>query len=106
MEIPIGGETIIEINLETRVRLFKLFGFWFGLAAFLDAADLGTRLADLEFPNLHYATGGGIRYITPIGAVRLDYGYRLNRTGAGEFFPCDGSFLDCGAFHFSLGQAF
>lgn len=104
--IPIGGETVFEMNLEVRLRLFRLFGFWFGMVAFLDGADLGDRIADLRFPELHYAAGGGLRYLTPIGAVRLDYGYRLNRTGPGEFFPCDGGPFDCGAIHFSLGQAF
>lgn len=105
--IPIGGETVVEFNLETRFRLFKLFGFWFGSVVFVDAADLGNRFADLKFPNLHYAAGLGLRYLTPIGAVRLDYGYRLNRQQDTSVETCQaGDLLDCGTFHISLGQAF
>ncbi len=103
-EIPIGDETLLETNLEARVNIAKLFGFWFGVVAFLDGADLARRVQDLRLPELHYAAGLGLRYLTPIGAVRVDYGYRLNRTGAGEFEPCSG--FGCGTFHFSLGQAF
>lgn len=100
--IPIGEETSLEMNLEMRLRLVKVFGFWLGMVGFLDGADIGARLGDLQLPELHFAAGGGLRYLTPVGAVRADYGYRLNRTG-GEL-SCSG--FDCGAFHISLGQAF
>lgn len=99
--IPIGEETALEMNVEARLRIVKLFGFWLGVAAFVDAADVGRRPADLQVPDLHFAAGGGLRYLTPVGALRLDYGHRLNRTG-GE----NACATDCGAFHISLGQAF
>lgn len=104
--IPIGGETLFETNLEARLRLFKLFGFWFGTVVFVDGADIGVTVSDLEVPNLHYAAGAGLRYLTPIGAVRFDWGIRLNRTGAGEPYRCAGRNRSCYAFHFSLGQAY
>jgi outer membrane translocation and assembly module TamA len=50
--------------------------------------------------NLHWAGGFGLRY-DPIISLRLDFGYRLNRYGAGETGEGDRF-----AFHFSLGQAF
>ncbi|MFZ3066476.1 MAG: BamA/TamA family outer membrane protein [Nitrospirota bacterium] len=45
---------------------------------------------------LKYTTGAGIRYNTPIGPLRLDYGYKLDRE-IGE---------DVGEWHFTLGHAF
>ncbi len=104
--IPVGGETAVEINLEARIHLFRIFGYWFGIVGFLDSADLGQRIQDLSLPELHFAAGGGLRYLTPIGAVRLDYGYRLNRKSPEDgIFACSGAF-GCGTIHFSLGQAF
>lgn len=103
--IPVGGETLLETNLEARIRIFKLFGFWVGAVLFVDGADIGVSLTDLKIPDLHYASGVGARYLTPIGAIRFDWGVRLNRTNEGEISPCTGVW-ECSAFHFSLGQAF
>ena len=57
--------------------------------------------ADLSLGNLNYALGAGLRAFTVIGAVRFDFGYRLNRTGPMD--PEPGSHY---AFHLSLGEAF
>lgn len=102
--IPIGDETLVELNLEARFRIVKIFGLWLGLTGFLDGADIGGRAADLNIPELHYAAGLGLRYLTPVGAIRIDYGVRLNRTQEAPW-TCSG-FTDCAAFHITLGQAF
>jgi translocation and assembly module TamA len=44
-----------------------------------------------------YSLGLGIRYNTPIGPLRLDYGVPVSRTGEIRSF---------GMFHFNLGHAF
>ncbi|MEO1234277.1 MAG: BamA/TamA family outer membrane protein, partial [Myxococcota bacterium] len=62
------------------------------------------RPGELDLPNLHYAAGLGLRYLTPVGAIRFDYGFRLNRRSEAPW-TCSGTF-DCAAFHFTLGQAF
>lgn len=99
--VPIGDETLLETGVEARLRIFKLFGMWLGVVAFLDGADLVPRLGDLNLMRLHWAAGGGLRYYTPIGAVRADVGFRLNRMGAGEPEPNDNW-----AWHLTLGEAF
>lgn len=100
-EAPVGDQTVLETSVEARLRLFQLFGFWFSLAAFVDGGDLVATVGDLDPANLHWAVGGGIRYYTPIGAIRVDVAGRLNRRGANEFAPDDPW-----AWHLTLGEAF
>ena len=51
---------------------------------------------------MHTAAGFGLRYPTPVGALRFDIGRRLNRV-AGDSEPRSG---DRYAFHLSVGEAF
>ena len=48
--------------------------------------------------ELKYTVGGGLRYQTPIGPVRLDVGYQLN--------PPDDPPFNRYQIHVSIGQAF
>ncbi len=100
--VPVGGESLFELSAELRSRILKVFGMWLGLVAFVDAADVGVDFADLEPVAPHVATGSGLRLYTPIGPVRLDVGYRLNRVQPGV--EPGGS--DRLAFHLSLGEAY
>jgi translocation and assembly module TamA len=98
---PVGGEALVEASTELRLDVLKLFGNWLGVVAFLDAADVRNSFGELDLLNLHLAAGPGLRYHTPIGPIRFDLGFRLNRRSEGDPTK-DGSF----AFHFSLGEAF
>ncbi len=98
--IPIGGAELVETSLETRIDVTRLRGSWLSLALFLDGGDV-TRMDEMDLTHLHWAAGAGLRYDTVVGPLRLDFGYRLNRTGPGN--PEAGRSW---AFHFSLGEAF
>ena len=98
---PVGGEALFESSLESRFDLFTVMDNWFGLVIFLDGSDVAVRLADIDLLNLHWAAGGGVRYKTPIGAIRVDLGYRLNRKG-----PGDPDRTAPWALHITLGEAF
>ncbi|HEY5925341.1 MAG TPA: BamA/TamA family outer membrane protein [Kofleriaceae bacterium] len=99
--VPIGGAGVIETGVELRMP-FMLFGIPMGAAVFLDGGDVTDTPGDLDVTNLHWATGVSFRpYYLPIGPIRLDLAYRLNRTGATE--PLPGNHW---AFIFSLGEAF
>jgi outer membrane protein insertion porin family len=99
--VVIGGGGLAETSLELRIPLSKWWKLDWGMVVFLDGADVAERLDQIDVLNLHWATGAGLRIGTPIGPVRFDVGYRLNRKGPGEIRPDDHF-----AYHLSLGEAF
>ncbi|MGF1508402.1 MAG: autotransporter assembly complex family protein [Myxococcota bacterium] len=101
--VPLGGNHEYEVNVELRQDLFQLFGNTFGVAFFVDLADVAVDLESLEFTNPHVAPGLGLRYATPIGPVRVDLGVRLNRLD--DVRPVDG-FIERLAVHLTIGEAF
>ena len=120
--IPVGGDQMVLGQLELRVALFKLFKNWLSLVAFSDAGDVAApRTASCSGPNctearygsqvdltrLHVAVGGGLRYKTVIGTVRLDLGVRVNRVGFSEADGYENPDPDERiAYHISIGEAF
>ncbi len=67
--------------------------------------DIGNFFSDKQAFNqqelpFKYGVGAGLRFQTPMGLLRLDYGIR-------DFeVLSQGSFLDAGQLHFSIGQKF
>ncbi|MEM6916918.1 MAG: BamA/TamA family outer membrane protein, partial [Verrucomicrobiota bacterium] len=45
------------------------------LVTFADAGNLLQDSDDASLDDLRYAVGAGLRYLTPIGPIRLEYGY-------------------------------
>lgn len=91
--IPVGGNSIIEGNIELRRPLFgQLAG-----TAFLDYGNVWRDWDGWDPLDLHYAVGAGLRYHTPIGPVRVDFAWKINKQ---EFD--DSNY----AVHISIGQAF
>jgi outer membrane protein insertion porin family len=89
---PIGGNAFLLGNFEIRASLTKNWG----LVAFLDTGNVYPKADDISLTDLKYAVGPGIRYNTPVGPLRVDYGWKLNR-------EADES---RGELHFSIGHAF
>jgi translocation and assembly module TamA len=99
--VPYGGAELVESNVEVRTRIGKVKGMGVGGVVFLDGGDVADTGEHVDVGNLHWAAGVGLRVFTLVGAVRADFGYRLNRTGAMEPSPGDKY-----AFHLSIGEAF
>jgi outer membrane protein assembly complex protein YaeT len=72
---PIGGNSFIEGNVEVR---FPIAGA-LGGAAFIDFGNVFRDSFTYRLDDLRYAVGPGIRYNTPIGPVRLDIGFIMDR---------------------------
>ncbi len=88
----IGAKTRWIFNEELRFRLFHPFY----LAAFFDMGALGNQFGDLTWNATRESYGFGIRYITPVGPLRADYGIKIRRR-TGESF---------GRFHLTFGYVF
>jgi len=94
-EVPIGGNTSVLGNFETRVRLWQdLWG-----VGFVDMGDVQPGLAEFRPREWNYSAGPGLRYESPIGTFRLDFGVRLNN-------PAQYASQPRYALHFGLGEAF
>ena len=97
---PGGGLTMFEAGSEARVQAAGPLSF----AVFIDAGNAWDRSWHLDLRDLRSSVGAGVRVLTPLGPVRLDYGYQLT--------PFDGLVIDeeprnrRWRVHFSIGQAF
>ncbi len=89
---PTGGNAMILINGELRFRFLKRLG----VVLFLDGGNVWVEYPQIQLSDFKYSAGAGIRFNTPVGPLRLDWGYKLNRE-LGES-PSE--------LHFTLGQAF
>lgn len=99
---------MMGFNIELRQDLDDLID-GFGFAAFLDGGQVWQRVSTISDRPIQYGAGGGLRYQSPIGPIRIDVGYKLNPT------PQDLGIFTAGgyggiwrriAIHFSIGQAF
>jgi len=98
--LPIGGLSMVELATELRVATAGKLS----LVAFLDAGNVWGRSWQFEPSDVRADVGPGLRYRTPIGPIRADFGYQLN--------PVEGLLVNGEPetrhwrVHFSIGQAF
>ena len=88
---PTGGNAFALTNAELRISLGK----GFGVVTFVDAGNVWKTTSDIE-TGLRYTAGMGLRYNTPVGPIRIDYGQKLNKEEGAS----------AGELHFSIGHAF
>ncbi len=91
---PIGGEALLVGNIECLIPIFEKVK----MATFFDFGNVWEDVNDFLSNTLYYSVGLGIRVKTPIGPMRLDYGYPL-KTEPGED-------KKKGRFHFSISRGF
>lgn len=87
-----GGRTRWIFNEELRIRIFKHVG----LALFYDMGALENNFSQMGWNNTRKSAGVGLRYLTPVGPLRAEYGFKLDRK-PGE---------SVGHFHFTFGYVF
>jgi len=88
---PTGGNAFIQTNVELRTSVWK----GLGIVTFLDSGNVWQKIGDIDW-SLKHTVGAGLRYDTPVGPFRLDYGYKLKRVTG----------LSRSEIFFSIGQAF
>ena len=98
---PIGGDIMVNGNAELRFPL--VFGR--AGAVFFDSGGTFLRkectttvcnFSKIDLEDIRRSVGLGLRYITPVGPISLEYGFKLDRR-SGE---------SIGAFHFTIGNIF
>jgi outer membrane protein assembly factor BamA len=72
--LPLGGSGLLLFNAEYR---FPIFGT-LGGALFVDAGNVYST-ARVRFSDLKYGAGFGVRYLSPVGPLRVDIGWPINR---------------------------
>ncbi|MGB9337550.1 MAG: BamA/TamA family outer membrane protein, partial [Candidatus Acidiferrales bacterium] len=86
---PVGGLALLEFNQELRFPLkLPYVGNRIGGTLFYDAGNVYTDLTHItwrytpasltDLNYLSHTVGAGLRYATPIGPVRVDFGYQIN----------------------------
>lgn len=93
---PRGGDAEVVLNLELRAPVRGPLG----VVLFADGGNVFSRAADLSLSELRGSLGLGARVRSPLGPIRFDVGFKLDRRTLG------GRLEPRYALHFSIGQAF
>jgi outer membrane protein insertion porin family len=88
---PTGGSSMVLFNAEVRLKATE----GFGLVLFSDAGNVWIDQS-IRLERLRASYGAGIRYGTPVGPLRIDYGQKIDRR-PGE---------SPGELHFNIGHTF
>lgn len=91
----IGGEKFVQFNAEYIFPLIEKAGM-VGVV-FYDAGNVYAHSDTVDFGDLRQSVGGGIRWYSPMGPIRIEYGYRLD--------PIEGDSKG-GKWEFAMGSAF
>ena len=72
----IGGNKFVQFNAEVRFPLVPQAGVY-GVT-FFDTGDIWSEDEDVDLANLRESAGLGVRWLSPMGPVRLEYGWILD----------------------------
>jgi outer membrane protein assembly complex protein YaeT len=95
--VPLGGNAVVVLNAELRIPVWHDIG----AVTFVDAGNVFAKVNDFALGDIRGAMGVGLRYRSPIGPLRFDIGFKLDR----QRLP-NGQLERPNAFFISLGQAF
>jgi outer membrane protein insertion porin family len=90
--VRIGGDTEVLGNVEYIVPL----PYGLRVAGFFDIGNVYGFGTKFDLTDLRESAGAGVRWLSPFGPIRVDYGVNLDRRSGEDF----------GAFHFSVGSPF
>ena len=94
---PLGGNATLIFNAELRTLVTRTVD----VVGFLDAGNVYDRVENISLARIRGGAGFGVRYRSPVGPIRVDLGFKLDRQQFGN-----GEFERPTALHISIGQAF
>lgn len=117
--LHLGGLAIVLLNAELRFKLF----WQLSSVLFFDTGNVWSDWREIKwsrwsdgFNNSYYShlnavfsLGAGLRFMTPVGPLRLDYGLKAGRARRPLEYNATGEpirYESDGEWHFSLGHAF
>jgi outer membrane protein insertion porin family len=79
---PLGGNAMFVGNIEARVAMTE------GVTGvtFYDFGNVYSLVQDFSFADLNHTLGLGLRFATPLGPLRVDYGWGLNNNNQEFYF--------------------
>lgn len=100
---PLGGRSMMIYTLEGRWRLSNKWG----TAVFYDVGNVYTDPIPKFDSKMLQSVGLGFRYYTPVGPLRLDFAYPLNRRYVFDKKAMKKRYIDSPyQIYFSVGQSF
>ena len=90
---PLGGKSMIAGTAEVTFPIWSVLRG----AVFYDTGNVYEEYADVDLSDLRAGVGVGLRINLPIGPIRIDYGWPIDRD---EFTDSDGRF------DFNIGYSF
>ncbi|MEM9146499.1 MAG: BamA/TamA family outer membrane protein, partial [Pseudomonadota bacterium] len=89
---PLGGLSVAEAGLELRARVYGDFG----IAVFTEAGVVSDDAVIDLAEGVQVGVGGGLRYYSPIGPIRIDVAFPIDPRDVDDSFQA----------YISIGQAF
>lgn len=90
---PTGGDAYLNLNSEVRFPIYRSFG---GLI-FADAGSVWLKKNEtINIHDLRSSAGAGVRYMTPIGPLSFDVGWKLDQKPGESAWE----------WHFTIGNVF
>jgi outer membrane protein insertion porin family len=94
----IGGDKMVQFNVEYLIPIIKKAGLMGVL--FYDTGNAYNNGEDIDLSELRKSVGFGFRWYSPMGPMRLEYGYILETDSRGDGERGDGGW------EFTMGLAF
>lgn len=82
---PVGGGALVLGSLEWRIPVAGSFG----ITLFTDGGNTWAGVSNVKLAEMRWGAGLGVRFETPVGPIRLEYGWKLHRQpgeSKGELF--------------------
>lgn len=96
--LPKGGETLVILNHEARFPIYR----WVRGVGFIDAGNILSKNASFSWKELKVGYGFGLRFDTPVGLFRIDFGIPKDAVSATR----KPNSLRDGRIHFGFGHIF